>query len=212
MGLKRKGRAATVIVRGTAAEKGERGTGAAPTICSSHHHHRRRPDGNLIAAVGVTGLCVIEMKRRATPLERNYYYHLCVYEYEYEYEYVVCSCHNHQKPHRSRSGAKARPAGAISHQPSGIAIVFPLCAAWRGLVWFCFLPLVFYSSPYVVCNFVCWLHSFPHECATDLAHTPQRGGKCSLPGGRGVKRNDKNRKASLKNIYLKMVKTTANIC
>lgn len=70
------------------------GPGAAPTICSSHHHHhrRRRPDSNLIAAVGVTGLCVIEMKRRATPLERNYYYHLCVHEY------VVCSCHNHQKP------------------------------------------------------------------------------------------------------------------
>lgn len=159
------------------------------------------------------------MKRRATPLERNYYYHLCVYEYEYEYEYVVCSCHNHQKPqsHRSRSGAKARPAGAISHQPSAIrhCHCFPTVrgVARLGLVWFCFLPLVFYSSPYVVCNFVCWLHSFPHECATDLAHTPQRGGKCSLPVGKGgVKRNDKNRKASLKNIYLKMVKTTENIC
>lgn len=146
MGLKRKGRAATVIVRGTAAEKGERGTGAAPTICSSHHHHRRRPDGNLIAAVGVTGLCVIEMKRRATPLERNYYYHLCVYEYEYEY--VVCSCHNHQKPHRSRSGAKARPAGAISHQPSAIrhCHCFPTVrgVARLGLVLFfasCFLFL-----------------------------------------------------------------------
>lgn len=120
-----------------------RGTGAAPTICSSHHHHRRRPDGNLIAAVGVTGLCVIEMKRRATPLERNYYYHLCVYEYRYEY--VVCSCHNHQKPHRSRSGAKARPAGAISHQALPL---FSHCArrgaAWFGLVLFfasCFLFL-----------------------------------------------------------------------
>lgn len=145
MGLKRKGRAATGIVTGglLRREVARGGAGAAPTICSSHHHHR--PDGNLIAAVGVTGLCVIEMKRRATPLERNYYYHLCVYEY------VVCTCHNHQKPqsqsqsHRSRSGAKARPAGAISHQPLPL---FSHCArhgaAWFGFV-FCllfFIPLL----------------------------------------------------------------------
>lgn len=188
MGLKGKGWAATVIVRGTVAEKGAGGTGAAPTICSSHHHHR--PDGNLIAAVGVTGLCVIEMKRRATPLERNYYYHLCVYEYVV----CTCSCHNHQKPqsqsHRSRSGAEQKPG-----QPGPSAIrhchCFPTVrgVARLGLVLFFF----FFASCFLflslccmqLCVLCCAGCTHFHMNAPQTWHTPQRGGKCSLPGGRG---------------------------
>lgn len=169
---------------------------AAPTICSSHHHHhhRRRPDGNLIAAVAVTGLCVIEMKRRATPLERNYYYHLCVHEY------VVCSCHNHQKsqlqPQPEPEQKPGQPSGAIRH-----CHCFPTVrgAARLGLVLF-FASCFFYFSPYVVCNFVCECAcvcvsagcTHFHMNAPDLPHSPrrEREGKgwevfCANEAGRG---------------------------
>lgn len=186
-GIEKKGKGCDCHCKGDCCWEGGRGTGAAPTICSSHHHHRRRPDGNLIAAVGVTGLCVIEMNRRATPLERNYYYHLCVYEYEYEY--VVCSCHNHQKPqsHRSRSGAKPRPAGAISHQPSGIAIVFPLCAAWRGLVWFGFVfCLLFFIPLLMLYATLCAGCTHFHMNAPQTWHTHRKGvASARCPGEEG---------------------------
>lgn len=48
---------------------------------------------------------------------------------------------------------------------------------------------------------LCWLHSFPHECATDLAHTAKGWEVLCAVGEGGRKRNDKNRKASLKNIF-----------
>lgn len=156
--------------------------------------------GNLIAAVGVTGLCVIEMKRRATPLERNYYYHLCVHEY------VVCSCHNQPSEVAAGAGAKARP-GRASHQgPSGIAIVFPLCAARLGLVLF-FLPFVFLLFLSLCCMQlgvrVCVSAGCTHfhMNAPDLPHSPEKvAGKgwevlCANETGRGKQQHEMTKTA-----------------
>lgn len=57
---------------------------------------------------------------------------------------------------RSRSRSRSKSQASRGHQPLPL---FSHCArrgaAWFGSVWFCFLPLVFYFSPYVVCNLVC---------------------------------------------------------
>lgn len=117
---------------------------------------------------------------------------------------------------RTVAGAEQKPGqpgpSAINHQALPL---FSHCAR-RGAAWFGFV--LFFASCFLFLSLCCmqlcvlaalistWMR---HRLGT---HTAKGWQVLVARGKGGWKRNDKNRKASLKNIYLKMVKTTANIC
>jgi len=105
----------------------------------SHHHH---PDGSLIALVGVMGLCIIEMKRQATPLERNYYCHLCMYSRSLVGLSAPLSLRLYVIAITIRSHCRSRRPSRSKSQASRGQQLLPLfshCAAWFGFVFSFFL-------------------------------------------------------------------------